>query len=477
MFVPRIHSDGRGYYAYLRSTVIDQDLDFTNEFYQLTDDPRGLPPKEDKTATGLTQNPWSIGPAFMLIPFFAIAHFATYLVNLAGHGLPMNGYSIIYVLTASLGAAFYAFTGILLVYDICVRYFHLSSRATFWSVIIIWFASPLTMYIYREPMMVHAFSFFTVSLFLYVFFFYFTNMEGVAAWVVLGVALGLMLLVRWSNITLLTLPIAYTIAKCRRFRNLHCVKYYLLHWSLCLGVAAIIFLPQAIAWRMIYGQFLLVPHDLLLPAGHHYMNWASPRFWDVLFSSRHGFFSWTPAMLLSFLGFFFWIRNDRLISMSLFAAFVLQIYLNGAADDWYGGAAFGYRRLIEILPVLAISLGFMLERFSSKRIFICAASIVFVTWNFLFLIQYNRLLIPAMDDLTIQQIVFDKFTLPTREIMLFFFAKYLKEVPDTLGSFASQGWVSIGGRVLGLTSLSAMIAFVSEWLFQRLRKLGPQQSS
>jgi len=111
LFVPRIHSDGRGYYAYIRSLAFDRDLDFSNEFSLFTDDPRGLPLAEARTKTGYVQNPWSVGPAILWIPFFLLAHLGTYLFNTVGFSLPLDGYSFLYVLAASLGSAFYTFLG------------------------------------------------------------------------------------------------------------------------------------------------------------------------------------------------------------------------------------------------------------------------------------------------------------------------------------------------------------------------------
>jgi hypothetical protein len=65
-----LHLDGTYYYAYLRSLILDQDLDFTND-YQLLGNPLGA------TTVELTKRPgnlFTIGPALFWTPFFLVGH-------------------------------------------------------------------------------------------------------------------------------------------------------------------------------------------------------------------------------------------------------------------------------------------------------------------------------------------------------------------------------------------------------------------
>src|SRR5207244_603669 len=65
----RVDGDGVGYYAYVRSWLIDRDIDFTNEYRDFDPRRQWL---EKKTAIGRVENPFSIGPAVLWIPFFGI---------------------------------------------------------------------------------------------------------------------------------------------------------------------------------------------------------------------------------------------------------------------------------------------------------------------------------------------------------------------------------------------------------------------
>src|SRR5262245_31515668 len=56
-----IRNEGLGYYAWLRSLLIDGDWQFDNEFDEFNPTHQGVPP--DRTPAGRRANPWSVGPA------------------------------------------------------------------------------------------------------------------------------------------------------------------------------------------------------------------------------------------------------------------------------------------------------------------------------------------------------------------------------------------------------------------------------
>ncbi|MDI6892699.1 MAG: hypothetical protein QMD08_06945 [Actinomycetota bacterium] len=473
LFVPRIQGDGRGYYAYIRSLAIDHDLDFTNEFSVYTDDPRALPNVEVKTVTGYVQNPWSVGPAILWIPFFYAAHLGTYILNLLGFSIPMDGYSLLYTLAASLGSVFYAFVGILLIYDLCRSYFNFSKFASLLATISVWLASSLTMYMYREPTLSHTFAFFAVSLFLYLFFF---MKEGRTTfqWVVLGAVAGVMILVRWQTVAFLALPLFHSVQEGRYLMkryNFKQIKGLVYQWLGFLVAIFAFFLPQAAAWKIIYGSYFLVPQDVLLPQGEAFMDWTCPHFLKVLFSPCHGLFTWTPVLLFALPGFFYLYKREKAITLSLLVAIILQVYINGCSKDWYGGACFGSRKLIEVLPVFILSLACWVDRFKTKLLVIVGSLIgaLLLVWNLLFLVQYCRLLIPPMTGLTFRQMVIEKFQLPLKDIYLFFFAKYVKGIPALYGVSVSYFYLSVLGRVAGLALLSVIIGLMAMCVSQKLQ--------
>src|SRR5918911_704167 len=85
VFIPRrygrlIVGDGIYYYVYLRSAVLDHDLDFTNDYtlYQQLNNEDPIKKREmlelHKTPFGLPANYFSVGPAVLWSPVFIIPH-------------------------------------------------------------------------------------------------------------------------------------------------------------------------------------------------------------------------------------------------------------------------------------------------------------------------------------------------------------------------------------------------------------------
>ena len=68
--VPRLDADAVEYYSHLRSLYFDRDVDFANEFAHF-----GILTRWDKslpTVTGHRRTVFSVGPALLWMPFYAV---------------------------------------------------------------------------------------------------------------------------------------------------------------------------------------------------------------------------------------------------------------------------------------------------------------------------------------------------------------------------------------------------------------------
>jgi hypothetical protein len=109
-------------------------------------------------------------------------------------------------------------------------------------------------------------------------------------------------------------------------------------------------------------------------------------------------------------GLFFLLRRNRELASVALAALVLLVASNSLAADWWGGSAFGLRRLVSATPLLALGLaGFfvdarrVIERWGAHsssgspgparavmgRLVAPLVSIAFVGWNLLLVAQYT----------------------------------------------------------------------------------------
>lgn len=383
--------DPVGYYVYLPSLIFDRDLDFANDYEHF----RGIgyvDPDQERTPTGKMPNPYPIGVAVLWLPFFLMGHLAALVT-----GSALNGFSPPYQIATYLGNAAYGFAGILLIFRLTDRLFE--RKVAFVATTLVWFASGVLYYLFPHGPMSHMASMFIVMLFITVWL---TRREemNLRDYIALGVLGGLAALVRWQNVLFLVLPAADFVVEARR-RGVKREKA--LHVLAMVGAFLVVFFPQMIVWKVLYGSFVTVPQ------GAGFVSWFRPALFDVLFSSRHGLFTWTPVIVLAVIGLFMFPKEKRQLGYLLFAAFALQLYINSVAG-WVGWS-FGMRRFINCSGLFSLGLAAVITKIQQRvRLrYLVLIAIPLVIWNALFVLQYYAGRIPYDDYLTFDQFVVDKF--------------------------------------------------------------------
>lgn len=408
-----IVGDGIYYYVYLRSVVLDGDLDFTNDYtlYQRFNN-EDLGKKRQmlelhKTPFGKPANYFSVGPAVLWSPVFIPTH----LIALA-LGMPHDGFSYLYEAPVLLLSIVYGFIGMLLIYSIASG---LASRlAAFVAVLGVWMATGVVYYMGVSPSASHVLSLFAVSLFLFVWW-QTRGKRSRRGWFLLGLCAGLMALVRWQDVLATLLPLFEMISEARpriKQTSLVSVGRDLIPRGLIFVLGLVIaFSPQMLAWQVLYGT------PLTAPQGPTFFDPAHPELWNVLFGLKRGLFTWTPIVFLAVLGFVPLYRRDRLLGFSAAVIFLAEAYVNSIVYDWWGGEAFGARRFISLVPFFALGLAALVDavaaRFSRRALLLALCA--FTLWNLLFILQYDLWLhgighISA--DPTVAEITVDKFLTP-----------------------------------------------------------------
>jgi len=217
-------------------------------------------------------------------------------------------------------------------------------------------------------------------------------------------------LVRWQDAIVLALP-AWEVLSARRRGSTSTGQGLAFGVTLALGFAGAV-VPQLLAWRSIYGSWLV------LPQGGSFMRWGDPAVGSVLFSTRHGLFLWTPALLFAALGLWWLWRRDRVVGVASLLTFALAVYVNAAVADWWAGEAFGARRFVSCTPIFALGLAAVGARLEAagRVAALRTAAIALTIYNVLFLLQY-QLFMRGHSDLvpypeSVKQILFDRLLLP-----------------------------------------------------------------
>ncbi|MBT4277753.1 hypothetical protein HOD96_03365 [Candidatus Falkowbacteria bacterium] len=372
-----IAGDGYGYYIYLRSLIFDHDLNFQNEYSQF-DAIYGAHMSTNITPLGKVGNMFSVGPSILWAPFVFIAFLIDLFFNFSqNYFLP--GFNYPFEIAIAIAAFFYFFIGLVFLYLGLKKLF--AEKISFWSTTIIWLTSPLVYYLVYEPSMSHALSFFSVSGFLY-FFIKYKNSFDRNNFLIIGFWLGLAMLVRWQNLLFAALPVVWIL-----WQQKIVIKNRLRLLFYFFTSAFVVFSPQLLMWKYLYGSFLVAPQ------GGKFFDLFNPHFVKFLFSGYHGFFVWHPFLLFSVLGLFFYIKKNKKLAVLFLLTLFLQIYMNSALSDWFGGGSFGARRMISSIFILAIGLTFIMSQLNRKRIALIFFSLIIflaISWNILLMISCAR---------------------------------------------------------------------------------------
>ena len=379
---PRVDADAVEYYAHLRSLYFDSDVQFENEFRYY-----GILDRWDKTnptVTGHRRTNFSVGPALLWLPFYAVGDGVARLV-----GDAEDGYSGMHRRAAALGSLFWGMAGLLLSYDVARRV--AGQAAAGWTAVVLMYGTFLFWYVAYEPLVSHAVSFFVGALVLWLW--WPGTTPGWRRAAALGLAIGLAACVRWQNALLLVLPAA-SLLRCLGREPRRTVGLGLL----VLAAFSVALLPQLLVFRAIFGQWLL---DAPLQ-GRDYVRLGRPALLELLLSSRHGLLYWTPVLWAGLLGLTALVRRDRLAGGASAVLVALMTWVNASAGDWWGGGSFSSRRFDSVLPVLALGLSLALLallRALQRRpgLVLAAGAGALTIWNLLFMGVYRDERIPRDD--------------------------------------------------------------------------------
>ena len=372
----RVNGEGIAYYVYLRSAVFDGDLDFTNEYeaYNMDDvDPRLV---NHPTPTGVPRNVHAAGPAVLWAPFLAIGQAVEGLGTEPRDALSREtygpGYSYASVTATAFGSiALLGLASVLWYREIAQT---LAPRDAAVGVIGVIVAGPLLWYTFFEPSMSHAPAA-AGLVFAMVAWRGWARNPTVWRALLVGLTAGLVAMQRFQFILWIIVPVGHLliVAAQQARRNAAAgaqapeagVRMTISVVGAQLGVmllgTVIALFPQFLAWKLVWGSWV---HQSM---GSGYMLWSAPEIFGVLWSQRHGLFTWHPVFLLAAVGFIPAWKWDRTLTGVCVGLLLIMVYVNGAVTDWWGNDSFGMRRFAGLFPVFAWGLSAALASVSSGR--------------------------------------------------------------------------------------------------------------
>lgn len=401
-----VTTDGVIYFSQLRSAVFDRDLDVAAEFAFL-----GQPPRPSHVVP--------IGPTLVWLPLYLIVAgidavgraFSWWRAPAEAAGI---GLTAPYVRAALVSSFLVGAIGLFVIHRRLQEEFSAASALA--GTLIVFLATPLVWYMVYEPSMTHAASFGLVALFV-VYAERYTAIDiPPRRALLLGLLLGLAFMTRPQEavfalfpatlLLLIGVPFAVRARAALRFAA----------WGL--AGAAPCLLAQALHSIVLFRR-----EAFALSGEGGYLNLLGSRWMDTLWSSWHGFFSWTPVAYLAFVATFFYAARNRRWAIAAIAIVGVMAWVNGATADWAGGWSFGGRRFISVLVVLAPAFALMVEGLLRRPVVaLSLVAVAFIAWNQLLIAQYSRGVLTQETPVSFGQIVRQQAAMATRSPFLYPFA-------------------------------------------------------
>ena len=417
---PWVRGDGVGYYAYVRSLLVEHNLDFANDWRAANESftmgrvrPDGTINPQEYTSTGHLDNHFAVGPSMLWAPFLVPVHGVMLTLKALGFNVQPTGYSRPYLITMALATALYGFLGLLISFRLACLF--VEERWALLATLGIWFASSLPVYMYFNPSWSHAHSVFIVAVFLW---YWQRTRQGRTSlqWVILGLISGVVLDVYYANIAVLLVPFVESLQGYwqgwsqpkRDWPSLGLLFGSNLLYCLAILIA---FSPTLITRQIIYG------HPLSFGYGDvDVMMWASPRLGSVLFSADHGLLVWTPILIPALAGILLLRRHDRALAWYLVTAFLALFYLIAIDSCWDGISSFGNRFFVSLTPMFVLGLAVSLSEFAkwvkgTRKAMVIAGSVtgLFILWNLAFIFQWGTHMVPARGPISWKLMVRNQF--------------------------------------------------------------------
>lgn len=390
-----VYNDGRGYYTWLRSAVIDRDVNFTNEwtYYNTTHSKFASGQRAEsvsslKTPKGYMVNIYLIGNAIMWAPFYLTAHAASLLLNAAGFAVRTDGYGFLYEMSVGIASLIYGFLGAWMIYKFCKKWFE--SKTAVLATIAVWYGTAFFWYHAAEPSMSHMNSIFLTALFTHLWY----NTLGKRTkvqWLALGLLLGLIYLVRQQEVLLGLLPAFELIKRLAKKVNFDTIRKTAIASAL-LGIGIfIITLPQMLIWKRMYGSYLVYSYGD--PETLKYWYWTMPQILPLFFSQAAGMWR-VPIMLLSIIGLFLFAKRVKGVAWYFAAVVLAQVLIVSAWTGWPIG--YGVRYLLGMSIFFALGAAQLIRMLRSRLSMKAICAIVFL----LILANFINMLIVMLTEIT-----------------------------------------------------------------------------
>ena len=353
--------DTFGYYLYLPALYYHHDIGLSDPSWA-----EGMRKKYDLSGTlyqihhlenGNNVIQYSSGMAFMLAPAFIAGHYAAQSLD-----YPMDGFSLPYQISVWIWSYVIALIGLFYLRKLLLLFF--DDMRVMWLLILTAFATNYFIQTTQAITTSHTYLFALYAIFLYHSVLWHRDKRWKnLLWC--AFSLGVMCLSRPTEFIAILLFLMWD------FRGL---RSQLVYWKQTIGqhksqffafvfILVLCALPQLFYWQVISGKPFIMSYT---NPGEGF-DFLYPHTIDYLFSYRKGLFVYTPILIFSFLAFIYLWKKNRAVFWSIGVFLIIYIYVISSWSCWWYAHCFGQRSIYQVLPVLAVLLGFFMQWLSDRR--------------------------------------------------------------------------------------------------------------
>lgn len=382
-----VYGDGIYYWAYTRSLIIDHDFDLKNEgahtYGKVTNNSTEKQP-QGTNDTDLSQNKYyPLGPSPLWIPPFFLAHLGTKTIIVAGYQITDNGYADTYQIAVGLANVTFVVLGVYLTHKLLRKYYNKFAAAM--TAALVLFSTNLLYYGSLDVLNSHPASFFLCSFFTYLFL---SHREKVSypVWLLLGMLLGLIAVVRLQDSLFVLLPLSFILQEVlmRKGKKKGAVSNYLLVFFIG---AFIGFFPQLLVSKIIYHTFFLIPYTF----GSGQFHLGDNKLLQLFFDSQKGLVAASPVFLIGLVGIFLLQGKMKILKFPFLSVIIASFLLISVWSGWSQGESYGLRMFISLLPLIAFGIAEVITRLSthfSKAAFVLIG-LLFITHNLVLIAAFH----------------------------------------------------------------------------------------
>lgn len=345
--------DVAGYYSYLPAAFIEHDLKLSFINAENQQDYYGVKYAYLDDAAGNHVFKYSMGMAVLYAPFFFTAHLLAEPL-----GYTDDGYSEIYHLLIEYSGLFYLLFGLLFLRRLLRMYY--SESITAICLFTIFFGTNLLCYTTIDPAMSHAYTFSLFAALLYYVVAYYQSPKWSHIFI-LGVLSGLIVLIRPLNVFFLLAIVLVGVTNIATLKQrLNFIKTHYQHALLFVLITGLTVSPQLLYWHTVTGHFLVFSY------GAEGFFFGNPHILECLLGFRKGWLIYSPVFFFSLAGLYA-MRTQRSKDFLSLHLILLPLYIYVIASWWcwwYGGS-FSLRPMIDLYPLLTVSLAACIFRIQS----------------------------------------------------------------------------------------------------------------